>query len=244
MKEPSDKERLEGSEFAVGSPKTAWKFMAVAYFIAFGVVHLASGGAIPLIYLVAFVPAIVLLASGKARQWFIYKNDALTLRSQGKLVDLPISDLRVKSGSDLQILDQPEIEFSSMTTRTVSKLLGSSHMLTPEAVILLAELQKRGAAIDVLGYGSFTGRLEQGKLPAEVRFPFMELYLFACGFFLFIFYLGVQSNDRLEPAVLDLLFPIILFGFLIWGGLYWLTRAADNKPKTRNLSLSTKHQRR
>lgn len=240
MKEPSDKERLEGSEFAVGTPKATWKFMAVACPIVFGVLYLVTDGAIPLVSIVSYVPVIVLFASGKFRQWFTYKNDAVTMRVEGKLVELPISDLRVKSSGELQIFNQPEIEFSSMTTRAVSKLLGSSHILTPEAVILMAELQKRGGVIDVLGYGSYTGKLEQGKIPAEVRFPFAELYRIACGFFLFMFYLGVQSNDRLEPAVSDLLFIIIFIGLLIWGAYAGLLvlRSINRKRGIYSLALN------
>jgi hypothetical protein len=175
------------------------------------------GGAIPLIYFVSFVPVIVLLASGKARQWFTYKKGVLTTKVQGKVEELLIDDLRVKSSSEFQFFKDPEIELCSMTTRVVTKRLGSSHSLSPEAAILVAELQKRGGVIDVLGYGNYSGRLESGKVPAEVRFPFVEIYRIVCGFFLFLFYAMVQSNDRLDPAVSDLLSLIIFISLLSWG---------------------------
>lgn len=176
-------ETTESHDFEIKAPKYPFGLLIKLYII----LALVFLGFSPFLAISMLVGGIV----GVLGIW-LFRNMRNSFRvfgssffiSKGRnMTQLDLTQLVVSSSTKFNLFKQPKIEFNSRSTREFVISLGSSYGLMPEAVLLLAQLQKRGAFIDVLGYGTFIEGAVAKRIQSENRFIPWEALCVAYGLF-------------------------------------------------------------
>lgn len=169
MKPDSPTNAADGHDFEIKAPKYPFGLLIKLYIIL-ALVFLCFSPFLAIGMLVGGIVGVVaVLLFRNMRNSFRGFGSSFFITKMGNVIQLDLTQLVVSSSTKFNLFKPPKIEFNSRSTREFVVSLGSSYCLMPEAVLILAQLQKRGAFIDVLGFGTFIEGAVAKRIQTENR---------------------------------------------------------------------------
>jgi hypothetical protein len=183
MNSSRSSETTDAHDFEIKAPKYPFGILVKVYIIL-ALVFLGFSPFLAIGMLVGGIVGVVgIWLFRNMRNSFRVFGSSFFISKTGNVTQLDLTQLVVSSNTKFNLFKPPKTEFNSRSTREFVVSLGSSYGLMPEAVLILAHLQKRGAFIDVLGYGTFIEGAVAKRIQTENRIIPWEVCCIVYGLF-------------------------------------------------------------